>query len=70
MKYRPEQHIIGKVYDLTQENMNAMIRHIEDLQERIETFRAALGVEHDHLYPAGQCYLCDILREDYKKEES
>lgn len=30
--FRAENHIIGKVYELTQENMNAMIREIERLQ--------------------------------------
>lgn len=32
-KYKPNNHIKGKVYDLTQENMQAMIRHIEELKD-------------------------------------
>lgn len=34
MKFRLDNHINGKVYDLTQENMNEMIRIIENLIER------------------------------------
>lgn len=33
MNYLWYDHIIGKVYDLTQDNMNAMIKHIEELTE-------------------------------------
>ena len=33
MKFKPEHHIVGKVYDLTQENMNAMIIAFEELQK-------------------------------------
>jgi hypothetical protein len=33
MKFDPKTHIIGKVYDLTQENMNDMLAHIERLTE-------------------------------------
>lgn len=29
MKYNPKTHIVGKTYDLTQENMNLMIYDIE-----------------------------------------
>jgi cell shape-determining protein MreC len=32
MAFRIEDHIIGKVYDLTQENMNTMISDIERLK--------------------------------------
>lgn len=32
MKFRPEQHIVGKVYDLTQENMQAMVLEIDRLR--------------------------------------
>jgi hemoglobin-like flavoprotein len=32
MKFNPDNHITGKVYDLTQENMNAMIAIFEELQ--------------------------------------
>ena len=33
MKWNFKTHIIGKVYDLTQDNMNAMIAEIERLQQ-------------------------------------
>lgn len=36
MKWDHEAHIIGKVYDLTQENMNLMIRDIDDLTKRLK----------------------------------
>jgi hypothetical protein len=43
MKFKPETHIVGKVYDLTQENMNKMIAEIENLQKENETLRQALS---------------------------
>jgi hypothetical protein len=83
-KYRPSNHIIGKVYDLTQDNMNAMIKHIEDLQNynhkymsknvdlraRIEKMRVIVGIDHDTMYPPGKCDLCDLLRSDYEADET
>lgn len=38
MKFKPENHIIGKAYDLTQENMQAMLIHIDKLEEDEEMF--------------------------------
>lgn len=45
-KFKPETHIIGKVYDLTQENMNAVIKAFEEekkenarLREKLYTAR-------------------------------
>jgi hypothetical protein len=32
MKFNPDHHIIGKVYDLTQENMQAMLMEIDRLR--------------------------------------
>lgn len=32
VKFDPKTHIAGKVYDLSQENMNLMIKEIERLQ--------------------------------------
>lgn len=40
MRYSLSEHIVGKVYDLTQENMNAMIADIERL-------RTALGAAEE-----------------------
>jgi len=34
-KYRPDNHIIGKVYDLTQDNMNALIKEVERLTNKL-----------------------------------
>jgi hypothetical protein len=42
MKFNPENHVVGKVYDLTQENMNAMLIHIETLEEENEYLHAML----------------------------
>ncbi len=39
MKFKPEQHIVGKVYDLTQENMNAMLAEIERLLTQLVAVR-------------------------------
>lgn len=36
MNFDLKNHISGKVYDLTQENMNAMIRCIEELRNKYE----------------------------------
>lgn len=47
MKFVPKQHIVGKVYDLTQENMNAMIAHIEELSVCKEDLALAVeALEH------------------------
>lgn len=43
MKFKPENHIIGKAYDLTQENMQAMLIHIDKLEEDEAMFLS----EHD-----------------------
>ena len=53
MKFDPGKHIIGKVYDLTQENMNAMIKEIErqrELIEEVETHSAALKIISENLW--------------------
>jgi len=49
-KFNPNTHIIGKVYDLTQENMNTMIDEIErlkilnkDLEDSIDDIDYQLG---------------------------
>lgn len=36
MKWIMGRHIVGKVYDLTQENMNAMIADIERLMTMLQ----------------------------------
>lgn len=41
-KYKPETHIVGKVYDLTQENMNAMLADIDRLRKENKRLREAL----------------------------
>lgn len=38
--FRPENHIIGKVYDLTQENMCVLIAAFEENQRRIVELEA------------------------------
>ena len=45
MKFKPENHIIGKAYDLTQENMQAMLIHIDKLEEELNAALMALGLE-------------------------
>ena len=44
-KFKPENHIIGKAYDLTQENMQAMLIHIDKLEEELDAALMALGLE-------------------------
>ena len=39
MMFKLENHIPGKVYDLTQENMQAMIEAIERLQEEVVGYK-------------------------------
>jgi hypothetical protein len=43
MKFNPDNHIVGKVYDLTQENMNAMIAAFEEEKKENEKLRAMLS---------------------------
>jgi hypothetical protein len=42
MRFNPEHHIVGKVYDLTQENMNAMIAAFEEQKKENARLRKAL----------------------------
>lgn len=39
MKFKPENHIIGKVYDLTQDNFNALISAYEAAREETSKLR-------------------------------
>jgi hypothetical protein len=43
MKFNPENHIVGKVYDLTQENMNAMIAAFEEQKKQNAKLRGVLN---------------------------
>lgn len=36
MKFNKDTHIIGKVYDLTQENMCLMLDYIDELERYVE----------------------------------
>ena len=52
MKFNPENHIVGKVYDLTQENMNAMLIHIDTLEKQLDealTLKLALKETKEQL---------------------
>lgn len=44
MKYNPYTHIIGKVYDLTQENMNALLDEIDRLNQEYDAALMALNI--------------------------
>ena len=37
MKFDKNNHIIGKVYDLTQENMCAMLDYIDELEKYVDS---------------------------------
>lgn len=53
MKYDSSNHIIGKVYDLTQENMNAMLLHIDELKAQIkknESEKAKRDRDYSQIY--------------------
>jgi len=39
MLYKPNNHITGKVYDLTQENMQAMIKELEKRAKQIKLYK-------------------------------
>jgi hypothetical protein len=43
MKFNPDNHITGKVYDLTQENMQAMLSHIDTLEKQLDEALMALN---------------------------
>jgi uncharacterized protein YukE len=38
MKFNVSTHIVGKTYDLSQDNMNSMIKTIERLREALEWY--------------------------------
>lgn len=44
MKFNPKTHIIGKVYDVTQANMNAMLFEIDRCHYQIERLKEALAL--------------------------
>jgi hypothetical protein len=44
MKFNPDNHIVGKVYDLTQENMNAMIAAFEEQEEELDATMMAFNI--------------------------
>lgn len=46
MKFNPKTHIIGKVYDLTQENMNALISEVEKLNHNVIELQTELAKEY------------------------
>ena len=50
MKYKPENHITGKVYDLTQENMLEMVNDIEELKIKyIKAIEALFSIASLHV---------------------
>lgn len=49
MKFVLERHIVGKVYDLFQENMNAMIQTIEMLLEENQLLSERFSDMHQQL---------------------
>ena len=60
--YKPDNHIIGKAYDLTQENMCAMIAEIERLRAVEAKLKAALEVCGEYWFDPkseGACSVCD-----------
>jgi cell division protein FtsB len=61
MKFKPEHHIVGKVYDLTQENMNAMIAVFEEQKKENEQLREALEMLSKE--NAGFCCDCPDIQE-------
>lgn len=47
-KFKSDNHIIGKVYDLTQENMQAMLNHIDKLEsENARLFNELADLKKD-----------------------
>jgi hypothetical protein len=49
-KWNLSNHIIGKVYDLTQENMNAMIADIESLHtDSLKNYRESLEAYQEYI---------------------
>jgi hypothetical protein len=68
MKYIAGKHIIGKVYDLTQENMNAMLRHIEELGQAAENEAYRQMVE-DRLRDWDEAKGCDETEHERQTRE-
>ena len=42
VNFRKDNHISGKVYDLTQENMTAMIIYIDELEKQKEELQMVI----------------------------
>lgn len=62
-QFNPKTHIVGKVYDLTQENMNAMIKEIELLSKAAHFMKfALLHCESDHIHKGEYCGLIEDAR--------
>ena len=62
MKYNPYTHIIGKVYDLTQENMNALLDEIDKLNLKLKELHTDSLEDHQE-YKRATTQLIKDLRE-------
>jgi ABC-type phosphate transport system auxiliary subunit len=63
MKYNPYTHIIGKVYDLTQENMNALLYEIDKLNLKLKELHSDSLEDHQE-YKRTTTQLIKDLREE------
>lgn len=65
-KFRPAYHIKGKIYDLTQENMQAMIKEIERQNHLIDKIAEVLNDPFLCNCSDGsgiKCEICKIIEE-------
>lgn len=62
-RYNPYTHIVGKVYDLTQENMNDMLNEIDRLNDRIEELHTD-SLEDHYEYKRATTQLIKDLRDE------
>lgn len=63
MKYNPHIHIVGKVYDLTQENMNSLLDEIDKLNLKLKELHSDSLEDHQE-YKRTTTQLIKDLREE------
>lgn len=70
MKYNPYTHIIGKVYDLTQENMNALLDEIDKLNLKLKELHSDSLEDHQEYKRATTQLIKDLKAENARYREA
>ena len=70
MKYNPQTHIIGKVYDLTQENMNALLDEIDKLNLKLKELHSDSLEDHQEYKRMTYQLIKDLREENARYREA